>query len=163
MSLINKSHEALKNIDWGKDSDRNKFEKYLQNHRDVKKHWGWCRKFGWLIGIFIVPFLTIFAFYGGIAYEIVRQASHQKAIEENTMKMNWMSENNIQNLSTYKGEIPKFEYYEFQNYMSINYFYYLTGFCQGVGFLCCVAFHIVPYQFFNPLNGTLGNKHTIPF
>ena len=156
MTLIRKNHEELKNIDWRKDSNRKKFEKCLQNHRDVKKRWDYLRKFGWLTGIIIIPFLTICTFYGGIAYEVVKQERQRKDIEENILKLNWMSENNIQNISTYKGEIPKFEYYRFQNYMLMNYYPYLTGLCQGGAFLCCVGYHIAPYQWFNPLGLTLG-------
>ena len=78
MTFISKNHETLKNIDWRKDYDRKKFEKHLQNHRNVKKDWGRCRKFGWFIGIIIVPFLTACAFYGGIAYIIVKKSKKSK-------------------------------------------------------------------------------------
>ena len=82
MTLISKNDQALKNIDWRKDYDRKRFEKYLQNHRNVKKDWGWCRKFSWFIGIIIVLFLTASAFYGGIAYVIVQKARNQNITEK---------------------------------------------------------------------------------
>ena len=51
----------------------------------------------------------------------------KKEEEEVKMKENWMKENANQT----DQEVPQFEYYDFENWFLINYYWYLTATCQG--------------------------------
>ena len=43
------------------------------------------------------------------------------------MKQDWMISNGNKTDET----MPKFEYFEYENWFLINYYYYLTAACQG--------------------------------
>ena len=59
-----------------------------------------------------------------------------------------------QNETEVLGEMPEFEYYDGLNHFLLNYYPYLTLFCQGVGYLFAIMYHFTSYKYWNLL-GTM--------
>ena len=60
------------------------------------------------------------------------------------MKDEWIAKN-----PNTTEEMPVFEYYDFENYVLRNYYIYMTIFAQGLSFWWCVAYHFIPYRWWN--------------
>ena len=54
------------------------------------------------------------------------------------------------------GEMPDFEYYDGLNHFLGNYYPYLTGFCQGNGYLFCILYHFTNYRYWNLLGCSIA-------
>ena len=52
--------------------------------------------------------------------------------------------------------MPDFEYYELENHISINYYPYLTLFCQGGAFITGVLYSYTNYRFWNILGTSMA-------
>ena len=57
----------------------------------------------------------------------------------------WLQQNATETMS----EMPDFEYYDGLNYFMLNYYLYLTLFCQGFGYLFSVLYHFTSYKYWN--------------
>ena len=69
----------------------------------------------------------------------------------------WLQQNATEMMS----EMPDFEYYDGLNYFMLNYYFYLTLFCQGFGYLFCVLYHFANYKYWNIL-GTMTALFCLP-
>ena len=45
--------------------------------------------------------------------------------------------------------MPEFEYYDFENHLLINYYPFMTLFCQGGAFITGVLYSFTPYRVWN--------------
>lgn len=57
------------------------------------------------------------------------------------MKQDWMISNGNMTDET----MPKFEYFEYENWFLINYYYYLTAACQGK---CIYRINLITFEIY---------------
>ena len=145
-------------FDWNDIHLRKEYEHSLDKHRQIKRNWPWPKKIQWFCGVIGLQFLTVLFLYTPVAYYMVKNANDEKEEKEKIMKEAWLMKNKN---GTVEGAMPTFEYYEFGNHLICNYYYFMTAFCQGFGYLSCVMFHFMNYKWWNIL-GTITAVLCLP-
>ena len=78
-------------VDWNNSLDRKEFEEVLQAHKDRRLDWNIKQKSLWVLRVFVVQLLVVAALYGSCAYNMVNNEIELKAKEEERMKKDWIS------------------------------------------------------------------------
>ena len=142
-------------IDWTNTEERLTFENDLNRYRKDKQKRSYCEKVAWFILVFILPLGLVVALYGPCAYFIVSLAIDKKNKEEIILLQKCMNGSEL-SASSKNCDPTELEYYDLQNYILINFYPYLTLFCQGTAFLMASLWHITDYRKWNPLGGIIA-------
>ena len=131
-------------IDWKNNSVREDFEERLENSKAIRSELSFSQKVLRLIGIFGLQILCIIALYGSCGYIMITNANEEKKLQEEKMKIVWMTENNIS--TTDPTLSPKFEYFDFENYFFINVFPFMIVTLETSAMLSAILFHFTGYK-----------------
>ena len=100
-----------------------------------------CALLWFVIRILDKNILYSFNYKGTCAYFMVTDAWAEKEQKEEAMKQEWLMENGYDNGTSDDNRVedieamPKFEHYDFENWILCNYYPYITIGCQGGAFL----------------------------
>ena len=142
-------------INWKNTEERLAFENDLAKYRADKKERSLCDKIVWFFGIFVLQFGVVVALYGPCAYFIVLSETDKKKEEELKLLQKCINGSRLKG-SSEKCDPTQLEYDDLQNYMLINFYPYLTLFCQGGAFVMAILWHVIHYRQWNLLGGIIA-------
>ena len=142
-------------INWENVEERTSFENDLKKSKAEKKERSLCDKIVWFFGIFILPFGLVIALYGPCAYFIVLLATYKKKEEELKLLQKCNNGSQLEG-SSEKCDPTKLEYDDLLNDILINFYPYLTLFCQGGAFVMASLWHVIDYRQWNLLGGIIS-------
>ena len=145
-------------INWENAEERLSFENDLKTFKAERKERSLCDKIVWFFGIFILPIGMVIALYGPCAYFIVLSATDKKKDEE--FKLLQKCNNGSQSEDSSHNCDPTELEYDYRddllNYILMNFYPYLTLFCQGGAFLMVSLWHVTDYRQWNLLGGIVA-------